>query len=156
MSIIDTPMNTTSQLACLSEKGVRTVIRYYNFSNSLNFPEKAMQLAEAQAIAAHGMQTAVVFQQRQNQAADFSELKGVAAGRRAYRYAHDDIGQPAGSAIYFSVDFDASSDELDNSVAPFFNGVKQAFVNESGGSVAYRIGAYGSGFVCTTLIARGL
>ena len=107
--IIDTPFNTEASLGCLLSEGVSTVIRYYNFSNSLTFPEKAMQLAEAQSLAAHGMQIGVVFQQRQNQVGDFSELKGIAAGRRAYRYAHDNIGQPSRSAIYFSVDFDATS-----------------------------------------------
>lgn len=64
MSIIDTPFNTSSKLSCLASKGVRTVIRYYNFSNSQNFPEKQLSLAEAEALAAHGMQVAVVFQQR--------------------------------------------------------------------------------------------
>lgn len=156
MSIIDTPFNTESGLACLSSKGVRTVVRYYNFSNSRTFPEKAMELAEAQALGAHGMQIAVVFQQRQNQVADFSELKGVAAGRRAYRYANDNIGQPAGSAIYFSVDFDAKDNEIVNNVAPYFEGVKRAFVEESGGAPDYLIGAYGSGAVCTALTERGL
>src|SRR5262245_39690523 len=156
MIIIDTPMNTTSNLACLSSNGVRTVIRYYNFSNSRSFPEKALQLAEAQAITAHGIQTAVVFQQRQNQAADFSELKGVAAGRRAYRHAHDNIGQTPGSAIYFSVDFDASSSEFKDNVAPYFQGIKRAFAEESGGAPEYGVGAYGSGFVCTSLTEKGL
>jgi hypothetical protein len=156
MSIIDTPLNTTSSLACLSSKGVRTVIRYYNFSNSRIFPEKALQLAEAQAIGAHEMQAAVVFQQRQNQVGDFSELKGIAAGRRAYRYAHDNIGQTPGSAIYFSVDFDASSDELKNNVTPYFEGLKRAFAEESGGAPEYRVGVYGSGLVCTSLAEKGL
>src|SRR6185503_8475426 len=100
-------------------------IRYYNFSNSLAFPEKRMELAEAQALATHGLQIAVTFQQRQNQVADFSELSGLAAGRRAYRHAQDNIGQPAGSGIYFSVDFDASSNEIGNSIAPYFEGIKR-------------------------------
>src|SRR5215510_9956763 len=154
--IIDTPFNTEASLGCLSSEGVSTVIRYYNFSNSLTFPEKAMQLAEAQSLGAHGMQIGVVFQQRQNQVGDFSELKGLAAGRRAYRYAHDNIGQPSRSAIYFSVDFDATSAEIGNNITPYFEGVKRAFGEESAGSPDYLIGAYGSGAVCTTLIEKGL
>ena len=94
------------------------------------------------------MQIAVVFQQRQNQVADFTELKGTAAGRRAYRHAHDSIGQPPGSVIYFSVDFDASPDEIDNNITPYFKGIKRAFDEESAGSSEYRLGAYGSGLVC--------
>jgi Domain of unknown function (DUF1906)/Bacterial SH3 domain len=132
------------------------VIRYYNFSNSLSFPEKCLQLAEAQALGSQGLQIGVVFQQRQNQVADFTELKGEAAGRRAYRYAHDSIGQPSGSAIYFAVDFDASPDQIENNIAPYFEGVKRAFDEESGAAPEYRVGAYGSGLVCSTLTSKGL
>src|SRR5205823_5923939 len=156
MTIIDTTSNTESSISCLLSHGVQTVIRYYNFSNSLTFPHKRMELAEAQALAAHGLQIGAVFQQRQNQVADFSESKGLASGRRAYRFAQDNIGQPAGSGIYFSVDFDASSSEIKNSIAPFFQGVKRAFDEESGGNPDYRIGAYGSGLTCATLTQEGL
>jgi Domain of unknown function (DUF1906)/Bacterial SH3 domain len=156
MSIIDTTSNAASSIPCLLSQGVTTVIRYYNFSNSLTFPNKNLELAEAEALSAQGLQIAVTFQQRQNQVADFSELKGVAAGRRAYRHAQDDISQPAGSAIYFSVDFDAAASEVENNIAPYFAGVKQAFAEESGGSPEYRIGAYGSGAVCGALRAKGL
>lgn len=156
MAIIDTASNTESSIPCLLSKGVQAVIRYYNFKNTGALPEKAMELKEAQALAASGIQIGVVFQQRQNQIADFSESKGVDAGRRAYRYAHDNIGQPAGSAIYFSVDFDASSNEIENNVAPYFEGVRRAFKEESAGNPDYRIGAYGSGSVCTTLTKKGL
>lgn len=156
MSIIDTPFNTQARIPCLVSKGIRTVIRYYNFSNSRSFPNKRLELAEAQALTAHGLQIAVVFQQRQNRIEDFNELKGVAAGRRAYRYAQDDIGQPADSAIYFSVDFDASAGEIESNIAPYFEGVQRAFAAESGGKSEYRIGAYGSGLVCATLTSKGL
>jgi hypothetical protein len=115
-----------------------------------------MELAEAQALAGHGMQIAVVFQQRQNQVTDFTEMKGVAAGRRAYRYVQDNIGQSAGSGIYFSVDFDGSDNEIESNIAPYFEGVKRAFSEESGGNPEYHIGAYGSGLVCTALTKKGL
>jgi hypothetical protein len=154
--IIDTPFNTAPKISCLVSHGVVAVIRYYNFSNSLSFREKCLQLAEAQALGSQGVQIAVVFQQRQNQMADFTELKGKAAGRRAYRHAHDSIGQPGGSAIYFAVDFDASPDQIENNIAPYFEGVKRAFDEESEGAPEYRVGAYGSGLVCSTLTNKGL
>lgn len=156
MSIIDTPFNTEASISCLLSHGVRTVVRYYNFRNSRTFPRKSLEPAEAQALSAHGMQIAVVFQQRQNRAEDFTEQKGFEAGRRAHRFAREDIGQPAGSGIYFSVDFDASNTEIRDHVAPYFEGVKRAFDQESGGNTDYRVGAYGSGLVCSTLTASGL
>jgi hypothetical protein len=156
MSIIDTPFNTKSKIPCLLNQGVATVIRYYNFSNSGTFPQKRLELPEAQALGANGIKIGVVFQQRQNQIADFSEVKGVAAGRRAYRHAQDNIDQPAGSGVYFSVDFDASSNEIKNQIVPYFKGVKRAFAEESEGNPDYRVGAYGSGLVCSTLTEKGL
>lgn len=156
MSIIDTPFRTTSSLACLRSRGVQTVIRYYNFSNSGTFPNKRLELAEAEALSASGMQIAVVFQQRQDRVADFSEAKGFAAGRTAFRHAQHSIGQPTGSGIYFSVDFDASNREITNNVIPYFEGVRNAFAQESGGTGDYRVGVYGSGLVSSRLTAAGL
>ena len=156
MSIIDTPINVTSRIPCLVSKGIQTIIRYYNFSNSASFPNKRLELSEAEAISANNLQMAAVFQQRQNQVADFDKLKGIAAGRRAYRFAQDNIGQPQGSAIYFSVDFDAGNTEIKNSIIPFFEGIKTAFSEESNNNPHYRVGAYGSGLTCSTLAQKDL
>ncbi len=156
MSIIDTPFNTTSRIPCLKQQGVRTVIRYYNFENSSVFRDKKLELPEAEALAANGLEIAVVFQQRQNRASDFDKSKGIAAGREAFRHAQNHIGQPAGSGIYFSVDFDAGNSDLNNNIIPYFQGVKQAFEQESGGNPGYRVGVYGSGLVSSTLTDRGL
>ena len=156
MAIIDTPFKTTAKIPCLIAQGIRTVIRYYNFNNSISFPDKCLQLAEAQALTSQGITTAVVFQQRHNQVGDFSEPQGAAAGRRAYRHAQDAIGQPSQSAIYFAVDFDATQEQITNNVAPYLEGIKRAFAEESGGVPAYRVGAYGSGLVCGALKSQGL
>lgn len=156
MKIIDTPWNTTSKLSCLSSAGVATVIRYYNFSNSSRLPEKRLTLSEAQHISSSGLSIAVVFQQRQNVIADFSHEKGVAAGKRAYTYARDHIGQTEGSGIYFGVDFDASSRELDSNIIPYFEGVQKGFSAESEDAPKFRVGAYGSGLVCSKLKEKDL
>ena len=156
MSIIDTPFNTRTSISCLKSRGVRTVIRYYNFSNSSVFPNKRLELPEAEALSANEMQIAVVFQQRQDRVADFSESKGFAAGRTAFRHAQHSIGQPTNSGIYFSVDFDASNSEITNNVIPYFQGVRRAFTEESGGNPEYRVGVYGSGLVSSRLTNEGL
>lgn len=156
MSIIDTPVNTTSSLPCLKSHGVRTVIRYYNFHNSDVFPDKKLLLPEAKALSANQIQIAVTFQQRQDRVADFSKAQGINAGRTAFRHAKDIIGQPANSGIYFSVDFDASNSEITHNVIPYFQGVKSAFIEEGGGNQEYRIGVYGSGLVSSRLASEGL
>jgi hypothetical protein len=151
MAIIDTPWNTTAKLTSLAASGVTTIFRYYNYSNSQRLPEKCLTLAEAQAISAQGISIGVVFQQGQNGPSDFTEIKGYEAGRRAYRYAQNDIGQPSGSGIYFSVDFDASASEIKNFVTPFFKGIQRAFNEVSGSQPIYRVGVYGSGATATAL-----
>lgn len=156
MAIIDTPWDTTSRLPCLVAEGVKTIIRYYNFSNSQRLPEKCMPLAEAQAICAQGLRIAVVFQQRQDRAEDFSDVKGYEAGRRAYRYALNDIGQPEDSAIYFAVDFDATDEEIKRLVIPYFQGVRRAFNEVSGNQPIYHVGVYGSGATSGALIKKKL
>src|ERR1051325_10636848 len=130
MSIIDTPFSTRNSIPCLKSQGVSTVIRYYNFSNSGVFPNKKLELPEAEALSANNVQIAVVFQQRQNKVEDFSELQGFAAGRAAFRHARHSIGQPTNSGIYFSADFDASNNEITNAVIPYFQGVRRAFTEE--------------------------
>ncbi|WHZ29375.1 MAG: hypothetical protein OJF51_004177 [Nitrospira sp.] len=156
MLIIDTSRNTTGKLSCLVAHDVKTIIRYYNFSNSQKFPDKCLTLAEAQAISAQGMNIAVVFQQRQDRAEDFSEIKGYEAGRRAYRYALNDIDQPEGSGIYFGVDFDATDDEIKRCVIPYFQGVHRAFNEVSGDQPTYRVGVYGSGATSGALVKKKL
>jgi hypothetical protein len=156
MKIIDTPQNTTTKLACLKSNGVTTVVRYYNFRNSQQLPNKRLDPPEAQALAASGMEIAVVFQQGQNSASAFSDAQGFKAGQAAFRQARDKIGQPTGSGIYFSVDFDASTNEINQRIVPFFQGVRRAFDQESGGGPSYRVGVYGSGLVSSLLTSKGL
>ncbi|MBL29239.1 MAG: hypothetical protein CMM50_17045 [Rhodospirillaceae bacterium] len=154
--IIDTPWNAADKAQKLADAGIETVIRYYNFSNSRLLPEKALTLPEAQTLCAAGLRLAAVFQQRQNQLADFTRSKGVASGRRAFRYAADVIGQPHGSAIYFSVDFDADAGEAESRITPFFEGVQEGFETERAGGESYRVGCYGSGLVTRVLESAGL
>jgi hypothetical protein len=111
---------------------------------------------EAVAIAAAGVRLAVVYQNRQNQPADFSESKGEASGRQAYDYAENVIFQPGESAIYFSVDFDASEAVVRDNVIPFFEGVKKGFADAADGDPLYDIGVYGSGRTCRMLLERDL
>jgi len=151
-SIIDTPWRTTSALSRLKGIGVETIIRYYNFENSRVLPEKRIEAEEAAAIAAHGLTLAVVFQQRQNGAEDFSQEQGYRAGQRAARYAREVIGQPSGSGLYFAVDYDAGAPDIDRCIGPYFDGVGAAMADESGGKPAFRIGVYGSGLVAQRLL----
>ena len=69
--------------------------------------------------------------------------------------AHGEIEQPAGSAVYFAVDFDASAAEIRSAIIPYFRGVARAFADDNGLPV-YRVGVYGSGAVCAAVLDAGL
>jgi hypothetical protein len=147
--IIDTPWNTVKALPRLKTAGVKTIIRYYNFSNSSVLPEKRMEKDEADAIHDAGMSIAVVFQQRQNDPGDFTPEKGRSACERAMELAGN-VGQPDGSGIYFGVDRDFVKKSQLDAVASYFEGVNEAMEKGLAGN-RFAIGVYGSGLVLSTL-----
>lgn len=141
--VLDTTRDCLNLATCLKQQGYTTLIRYYCRAD---ITWKRMMPKEAVALSRAGLKLAAVYQNRQNQPQDFSEAKGKAAGRDAYDYAENSIFQPAGSAIYFSVDFDPSEAVVKNNVVPFFAGIKKAFKEAAGGGAPdYKIGVYGSG-----------
>jgi Domain of unknown function (DUF1906)/Bacterial SH3 domain len=153
-SVIDADVNCAAAASCLRQAGITTVFRYY--SEFTQRPGKRLTGAEAAALAAAGLRLGAVYQDAQNAPQHFSLARGLARGAYAYRYAEADIAQPPGSAVYFSVDFDASEAEVDGVVLPFFQGIAQAFAAASGGTPDYRIGIYGSGLVCQLVLDAGL
>ena len=147
---LDANVPLTGRIACLTSKGIAAVGRYYTRDTS---NPKILKPGEAKALSAAGIRIWVVYQDRQNQVTDFSLENGIAAGATAVAYARDTIKQPAGSAIYFAVDFDATTSEFDSAIKPFFGGLAKAF-KEAGSP--YRIGVYASGMVCKALLEAGL
>jgi len=145
----DTTEDCSSAIQCLKQRGYDTVGRYYARPGN---EWKTVKLPEAVALARAGMSIVAIYQDRQNQAADFDLSKGRFAGTTAYNYAAGVIFQTAGSAIYFGVDYDASESEIRNNIIPFFQGVKESFDQAAGGhGPTFRIGVYGSGLVCRLL-----
>jgi hypothetical protein len=149
-TIIDTPHLTTPNLRELRELGVRSVFRYYvpeGFRSK--FANKRLTRAEAEEIAGHGMTVLAVHQRNSRDIADFDGDAGTQDAQSALKNA-DDVGQPQGSAIYFSVDFDCYPPQLFPRVEAYFGQIN----NELNGR--YTVGVYGSGGVCGMLEKRGL
>jgi hypothetical protein len=153
-SVIDASLSCAAAASCLRQAGIATVIRYY--SEFTQLPGKRLTRAEAAALAAAGLRLGAVYQDAQNKPEHFSLERGRARGSYASSYAKATIAQPPGSAIYFSVDFDASEAEIQGVVFPFFQGVAQGFAAVNGGTLGYRIGVYGSGLVCRRVLDTGL
>lgn len=133
---------------CLAAGGKSFVFRYY--SRTTTQPEKQLRPKEAAEIARAGLQIAVVYQDRARLTDDFSLARGQVDGSSAFASAGQ-VGQPAGSAIYFAVDVDFNSAQINQFVLPYFRGVRTALDGASGGISHYRMGVYGSGLTCRLL-----
>lgn len=143
---LDSSLPLKDKISCLKNNGITAVGRYYTSSKT---NKKLLKPDEANALSRAGIHIWAVYQDRQDRLSDFSHAKGLAAGADALSYALNTIKQPSASAIYFSVDFDPSKSEYENSVKPFFEGVNEAFAQ---GNSPYRIGVYGSGLICRSLL----
>lgn len=128
--------------------GVKTIIRYYDIPGSPTLPEKIPTAAELALIKKNGFQFCGVFQHNNSKLASFTHERGIKDAGVALELAKK-WGQPKGSGIYFGVDFDPSSSELENVkeyAAQFYSCVHAA---------GFRCGAYGSGLTLNTLLKAG-
>jgi hypothetical protein len=148
--IIDVSFNCGGSAGFLAGAGVQTIIRYY--SRDTGVPEKRLTRKEALQFAAAGVRLGIVHEARHgDRVSAFSQALGELDGAYAREYGANTIGQPAGSAIYFGCDFDASNSEVQNSIIPYFRGVATAFA-APGPNSTYRVGVYGSGRTCAALL----
>lgn len=149
--IIDTPWNTTAYIPQLKSGGVETVIRYYNLEDSSSLPQKQFQPDEANALAAAGLTMAVVFEQTgggNGKIGDLDAANGSRDATQALKLAAG-IGQPHGSAIYFSVDYDYYESADLQTIESYFAAASKTLAG------AYRLGVYGSGTVASAIQNAG-
>jgi Domain of unknown function (DUF1906) len=144
--------------------GVNSVIRYYDWSNE-TLPGKTLTLQELRLIAKLEMSVAVVFQHYNDCLCTFmTKGRGVRDAKRALELARS-FSQPVGSAIYFGVDgVDAQFLSLlrgtgiaggDPEARKFVQRYVRSYFEEVAQTMkasGYKIGAYGSGLVCSHLL----
>lgn len=148
---LDTPSELTRHAAGLRAQGFDFVVRYYSHNAASN-----LSLGEARALSAAGLLLGVVWEGAGTHAGFFNRAQGVADGAAAFRAARLAIGQPAGSAIYFPVGYDATDADIEGPVSDYFSGVKMAFAAAADGLSPYGVGVLGSGLCCDTLIDKHL
>jgi hypothetical protein len=141
---IDIPTDARDVSQELKGSGLHFVARYYRDPAS-RFPPLSAE--EARTVTAVGMKLVTVWQYRSNKPEHFSYAAGQADGMAAHRQAKA-VGQPAGTAIYFAVDYNAPDPEIRSLIDPYFRGVADGLAAAAGKNREYRIGVYGSGAVC--------
>lgn len=139
---------TVTQAVCDAAKNKlhSFAVRYYasDASNS-----KVIKKSEAELILSNNLKLVVVFQDTNREAKQFSAALGKSAAIAAANCANA-IGQPAGTAIYFAVDFDCGPIAYENNILPHFKAIKDYFTAQN---LQYSVGVYGSGSICSKLKA---
>ena len=144
---MDASVNCSPLAACIVATGMKFVARYYSKAAS-----KAITRKEGLALSKAGLKLLVVYQDKQDDVRFFTGGEGKASARRALTQAQA-LGQPAGSAIYFAVDFDPAADDVRGPVSDYFLAVNQEF---RAAAVQYAIGVYGSGLTCRLVLDASL
>jgi hypothetical protein len=143
---IDLPTDASDVLNEL--KGIRLdfVARYYRDPAS-RWP--TLSAGEVQRLSTLGLKIVTVWEWHSHDPAYFSYASGYSDALNAYRQAKT-VAQPAGSAIYFAVDFNARGQDLQR-VDQYFRGIAAGFAAAGNGRPEYNVGVYGSGAVCAAV-----
>jgi hypothetical protein len=129
--------------------GINTIIRYYDHENE-TLPGKTLRKAERDLILTNGFHIIPIFQHHNNQFASFTALRGRQDAERSLVLAAEN-SQPKGTAIFFGVDGAWKTPyELAN-IMGYFKEVDTRLAGKG-----YRVGVYGSGLVCNTLLTNAL
>ncbi|WP_082083956.1 glycoside hydrolase domain-containing protein [Paenibacillus beijingensis] len=133
---------SASAAKALAAAGMQFACRYLV---PANYAWKRLTRPEAEAISAAGMTIISVYETAANRPAG-GAAAGANDGAAAYKEAVA-IGQPAGSAIYFAVDYDARSADYD---------AIEAYLKAAAAQIGpYKAGVYGSYTVIEEMAGRG-
>lgn len=142
---LSTSRRCESSAACLIAEGRTFVFRYH--SRTTKIAEKRLSPREAAELARAGISIATVYQDRARKLEDFGAARGERDAISALILAGQ-VGQGAGSAVYFAVDEDFSKADIQSAVLPYFASIDRIFKAAAGGSAYLKIGVYGSGLTC--------
>jgi LysM repeat protein len=130
MSMIDCATKLTSVYCdVLTKNGVTHVGRYLPTTDW-----KGLSLVEAEVIKEAGLNLISIYEKGSTKASYFTKEQGIADANHAYELAKS-LNQPEGTAIYFTVDYDAQTKDFAG-ILNYFQGVKDTLQS-------YKVGAYG-------------
>jgi len=138
----DTTENASKLAPLIKSQGYEFVGRYLSKSTW-----KLITPAEAAALKAAGLGIVLVYEDGPTSATYFSSGRGTSDATRAIAQASA-LGAPAGTAIYFAVDYDASGADIDGPIASYFHEVTATL---GAAPTAYQAGVYGSGKTCQAI-----
>ena len=149
---IDLPTDASNALNDIRDSKLDFVARYYR-SPASRWP--TLTAAEAQRLSMLGVNIVAVWEWHSHDPAYFSYVSGYSDAISAYSQAKA-VGQSAGSAIYFAVDYNATSGDISGPIDQYFRGVATGLAAAGNGRSEYKVGVYGSGAVCDAIRRAGL
>ncbi|WP_433796660.1 glycoside hydrolase domain-containing protein [Actinoplanes sp. CA-252034] len=142
---------TLARAQALRAANFTVVGRYLeNASASPDALDKQIKPGELADIFTGGLRVFPISQYDGRSIDNFTYSTGYLHGKRAHERAVGH-GFNRGTVIYFAVDFDATDDQIDSNILPYFHGV-QAALAEMGRR--YVAGVYGSRNVCTRVTSQ--
>lgn len=145
------------QIADLKDAGYLTVGRYLTGTVGVGANERAKNLtpAEISRITTAGLRIFPIYQDGGTNIDYFKNAERGSSDAYTAIDAAKRLGFPAGSTIYFAVDFDCLPDETDAYIVPYFNNINGVF-NLTYNDQMYKVGVYGPRQLCTELQNRML
>lgn len=135
------------KITTLKNNGYEVVGRY--LTKVQNGLDKNMTKEEIELILSNGLSIFPIFQEYGGGNSAFNKTKGIQNGDSAYNAAVS-FGIPSGTIIYFAVDYDPQTAEIQNYVVPYFTGVCESLLSNDKIN-QYRVGVYGTRNVCKIL-----
>ena len=140
---------TAARASWLYANGYRIVGRYlYDPPDSTL--DKEIKPGELQTIFNAGLRVLPIYQDNARELSDFTYIAGYQHAVNAHNLAVG-YGFNKGTVIYFAVDYDATQDEIDEAIVPYFQGVAAGL---SSRGKRYVHGVYGSRNVCADVTDR--
>ena len=136
-----------SQAQALKAAGYDTVGRY--LTKVAGGIDKNLTANEISNLSTAGMKVFPIYQTYGNKVNYFTRSQGIYASIQA-KSAAKDLGFPSSTVIYFAVDYDVLTAEIESNIIPYFQGIQ---FNMDG---AFKIGVYAPRAVCVALSEAGL
>lgn len=135
---------TPARAKDLYAAGYRVIGRYLDEDPEYN-TEKPLKPSELDALFGAGMKIFPISQYTGRELSAFTYTTGYQHGLKAHEKASGH-GFNRGTVIYFAVDYDATSEQIESNIIPYFRGIVAALASQGR---RYLHGVYGSRNVCS-------
>jgi peptidoglycan hydrolase-like protein with peptidoglycan-binding domain len=118
----DTRFEITASRAQWLRANGYTVVGRYLYDPPGSTLDKEIKPGELQTIFSNGLKVFPIYQDNARKLSDFTYTQGYQHALNAHSLA-ESYGFNRGTVIYFAVDYDATREEIDAAIVPYFHGV---------------------------------